>query len=203
MLAAGRAAPLRRGARARRHQAPSPHSPPLPPDRAAAAAPARAAVNVPSNCALNTTLAGVTFTARDLAVAGSFTLRNPTAAPLAVTSRPVVAVVSTVPAGSGWAPPTPEGAMYGKLRLFRPWNGPFDRQMSILEYPVPACLEGASDAKPAVIAPGKSVSCAFRTPAAAVRGVDARTLAVSVSFSVGGGGGGGVCAADAPKVAAA
>jgi hypothetical protein len=145
---------------------------------------------------------------KDATASGSLIISNPTKSPLAASSGPVLAVTSTVPKGAQQPPPD---SGRGKLRAFRPYNGPFDVPQAILEYPIPGCLAGADD-KPVTIAPGKAVTCAFRTPLAAVAGTDPRTVNVSVSFAVGadgtkGGGSGsgssgGMCAADAVRMTA-
>jgi hypothetical protein len=136
------------------------------------------------------------WSTRNSTAAGSLVISNPGKQPVSVSSPPVLAVTSVVPKG---APAPPPDAGRGKLRAFRPYDGPFDVAMAILEWPLPGCFAGA-DAVPVVVPPGKAVTCAFRSPLAAVAGADARGVNVSVSFAVGSGAAGGVCAADAARL---
>jgi len=153
----------------------------------------------PSNCALKTSFVTSIFSTKNATVSGSFIVSNPTKQPLPVTQTPVLAVTSVVPKGSSWSPPPPNSLGYGTLRPFRPYNGPYDVQQAILEYPVPRCLPGSPD-KPVFVQPGKSVTCTFATPAAAVAGT--RAVSVSVSFDVSLKDVSGMCAADAAKTVA-
>lgn len=72
--------------------------------------------------------------------------------------------------------------------------------MAILEYPIPNCLASTDGSKPGVVAPGATVTCAFKAPGAALKGTDPKSLAVSVSFPVGPAAASGMCAADAAGV---
>ena len=179
-------------ARAHRRRACNPHP--------AGAPAAHAAVNNPYKCPLKTSFVTAVYNSKTRTVSGSLIISNPTAAAVPVEQGAILAVTSTIPKGSDWQPPPPNGLMYGKLRLFRPYNGPYYPQ-AILEFPVPKCLD-ADGAAAAAVAPGKSVTCAFTTPAAAVAGTDAGTVKVSVSYPVQlkGADPSGMCAADAAKL---
>jgi hypothetical protein len=133
-------------------------------------------------------------------VSGSIAFSNPTKQPVAIAGAAALAVTSTVPAGAQAPAPPANGSGRGQLRPFRPYSGPFYPQ-AILEYEVPSCLQAGKDGKPATVPPGKTVTCAFKTPvAAAVAGTDPKTVSVSVSVPIGSPTISGMCAVDAQKL---
>lgn len=119
---------LRAAASACTRAHPRPAGPAHPPPGAPAA---RAAVNVPRNCALATKFVSAGYSPRDLAVTGSLVIYNPTKSPVAVTWAPILAVISDVPKGGKLAPA--QGAGYGSLRPYAPYNGPFDKGACVIE----------------------------------------------------------------------